>query len=115
MKPPDVPNDVIDWVREVFRGCNDRITRKLSRVPNCPEPSLDTTFIEHLTQYGSPRALESGWTVRIDTHFLGGLRHFARSWEIADIGILIHFRHNGKSVRSKAAALQSKRLYPKSQ
>ena len=113
MIPPEVPEDVVDWVREVFRDCNERISRKICLVPNCPEPSLDTTFIEHLTQHSSPRALESGWTVRIDTHFLGGLRHFYSKWEIGDIGILMHFRHNGRVVRSKAATLQSKRLYPK--
>src|SRR5262249_49590560 len=44
---------------------------------------------------------------------LGGLRHFMHRWEIADIGILVHFRHKGKTVQSKAAVLQSKRLYPK--
>ena len=101
------------WVRDVFHACDRRISTKLSRVPQCPEPSLDMTFIEHLTQYGCPRTLDSGWTVRLDTHFLGGLRHFYGRWEIADIGVLVHFRHNGKIVRSKAAALQSKRLFPK--
>lgn len=113
MKPPEVPEDAIDWVREVFRDCNARISRKICRVPNCPEPSLDTTFIEHISQFSSPRVLESGWTIRIDTHFLGGLRHFYNKWEIGDIGILMHFRHQGKTIRSKAATLQSKRLYPK--
>jgi hypothetical protein len=113
MTPLHIPDDAIKWVRKVFRACNKRVSRKLSLVPQCPEASLDTTFIEHLSQYSSPRRLESGWTVRIDTHFLGGMRHFYGKWEIADIGILIHFRHNGRTVRSKAAALQSKRLYPK--
>ncbi len=112
MIPPEVPEDVVDWVREVFRDCVERISRKICLAPNCPEPSLDTTFIEHLSQHSSPRALESGWTVRIDTHFLGGLRHFYNKWEIGDIGILMHFRHDGSVVRSKAATLQSKRLYP---
>ncbi len=41
------------------------------------------------------------------------MRHYYGKWEIGDIGVLMHFRHNGKTIRSKAATLQSKRLYPK--
>ena len=115
MDLPQIPSDVIDWIRNVFFECNSRISRKICLVPQCPEPSLDMTFIEHLTRYSAPHKLESGWTIRLDTHFLGGLRHFNGRWEIADIGLLVHFRHDGKTVKSKAAALQSKRLYPKGQ
>jgi hypothetical protein len=85
----------------------------MSVVPNVTEPSLDMALIDHLTQYSAPQILDSGWTVRVDTHFLGGLRHFYGKWEIADIGLLVHYRKNGKVLRSKAAVLQSKRLYPK--
>ncbi len=56
--------------------------------------------------------------VRFETHFLGGLRHWAydgRNWEIADIGVLVMFRENGRLVRTKIALLQSKRLYAKEQ
>ena len=70
------------------------------------------TFVEHFTQFGAPRRFSSGWTVRIDTHSLGGLRHWYRRWEIADIGLLVHYRRGGKLLQSKAAVLQSKRLYP---
>ena len=59
------------------------------------------TFIEHFTQYGAPRRFNSGWTVRIDTHFLGGMRHWERRWEIADIGLLVHYRQNNQLVQSK--------------
>ncbi|WP_367872846.1 hypothetical protein [Luteolibacter sp. Populi] len=41
------------------------------------------------------------------------MRHFHNKWEIGDIGILMHFRYNGATIRSKAATLQSKRLYPR--
>ena len=115
MELPQIPRDVIDWIRNVFSECNYRISKKICVVPQCHEPSLDMTFIEHLTTFSAPRLLESGWTIRLDTHFLGGLRHFYGRWEIADIGLLVHFRHNGKTVKSKAAVLQSKRLYPKGQ
>jgi hypothetical protein len=108
----ELPEDVLSWFRDVFAACNKRVTRKVSLVPNAPEPSLDMTFVEHFTQYGMPRVFGSGFTVRVDTHFLGGLRHFYGRWEIADIGLLVHFRRGGKLLRSKAAVLQSKRLYP---
>jgi hypothetical protein len=106
-----IPPDVTDWIRTVFRECNERITEKLSNNPNLPEESLDLTWIEHLSQYASPVTLSSAWTIKIETHYLGGLRHFYR-WEIADIGVLLFFRRAGVLERSKVALLQSKRLYP---
>lgn len=112
MAPLQIPPDVIAWFRTAFAVCNERITNKLSTIPNVHEESLDMTFIEHLSQYEAPVSLPSGWTVKVDTHFLGGLRHFVNRWEIADIGLIVQYRHNGKFIRSKAAVLQSKRLYP---
>jgi hypothetical protein len=106
-----IPADVTEWIRAVFRECNERITEKLSNNPNLPEESLDLTWIEHLSQFASPVTLSSSWTVKIETHYLGGLRHF-RNWEIADIGMLMFFRRGGALERSKVALLQSKRLYP---
>jgi hypothetical protein len=44
----------------------------------------------------------------------GPLRHW-RSWEVADIGVLVMFRRKGKLYKSKSALLQSKRLYPNEQ
>jgi hypothetical protein len=106
-----VPKDVIEWIRDVFRGCNERITEKLCNNPNLPEESLDLTWIEYLSQYASPVTLTSSWTIKIETHYLGGLRHFL-NWEIADIGVLLFFRRAGIVSKSKVALLQSKRLYP---
>ena len=106
-----IAQDVTEWIRKVFRECNERITEKLSNNPNLPEGSLDLTWIEHLSQYASPVTLSSLWTIKIETHYLGGLRHF-RNWEIADIGVLMFFRQAGALRRSKVALLQSKRLYP---
>lgn len=108
-----IPPDVTEWIRKVFRECNERISEKLSNNPNLPEESLDLTWIEHLSQYASPVTLSSSWTIKIETHYLGGLRHF-RSWEIADLGVLMFFRRAGSLQRSKVALLQSKRLYPSS-
>jgi len=54
-----IPADVTEWIRKVFRECNERITEKLSNNPNLPEESLDLTWIEHLSQYASPVTLGS--------------------------------------------------------
>jgi hypothetical protein len=107
------PPDVLDWFKREFAACNRRISRKISLNPNTPEPSLDMTFIEHFSQVAAARTLASGWTIRIDTHFLGGLRHFYGKWEIADIGLIVHYTRGNQHLHSKAAVLQSKRLYPK--
>jgi hypothetical protein len=106
-----VPADVVDWLRAVFAECNARITEKLSSNPNVSEESLDQTWVEHLSHFSSPIELASGWLVRIETHYLGGMRHFG-NFEIADIGLLYFLRTGGEIVRSKVALLQSKRLYP---
>lgn len=107
----EIPDDVIAWVHTVFCDCNTRLSEKLSNNPNTPETSLDVTFIEHLSRYASPFSIGKSWTVRIDTHFIGGRRHFY-GWEVADIGVLVFYRQAGSIVRKKVALLQSKRLYP---
>src|SRR5438128_614452 len=109
-----LPQDVIRWLMKVFKSANERVSSKLSRIPTHHEVSFDETFIEHLSQVGAPIRFPSKWGLSIDTHFLGGMRHFVR-WEIADIGVLVTFRHQGNLVRTKTALLQSKRLYPEEQ
>ncbi len=108
----NLPEDVIAHIRSIFAACNVRTTEKLSMNPNAPEESFDLTWIEHLSRYSATAALPSEWLVRIDAHYLGGMRHFYR-WEIADIGVLVHLRLGDQDRRSKVALLQSKRLYPK--
>jgi hypothetical protein len=53
----------------------------------------------------------SGAAIEIDTHWLGGRRHFERRWEIADIGVVVALRRQGRLLWRKIALLQSKRLY----
>lgn len=106
-----LPADVVAWLNGIFRECNERITEKLCNNPNAPEESLDLTLIAQLSRYSSPVTLASSWTVKVEVHYLGGLRHFHR-WEIADIGVLLFIRSDGRIRRSKVALLQSKRLYP---
>lgn len=106
-----LPDDVKSWVRTVFDQCNSRVTAKLTNIPNAPEETFDLTWIEHFSQFASSVTLASNWTIKIETHYLGSLRHF-RSWEIADLGVLVFIRRGGRIERSKVALLQSKRLYP---
>jgi hypothetical protein len=107
----NLPTEVLNWLVKIFSDCDRRITQKLQNNPNLPEESLDLTWIEHLSQFSAPVTLASEWVAKIESHFLGGLRHFHR-WEIADIGLLLFIRRAGKIRTSKVALLQSKRLYP---
>lgn len=108
---PDLPDALIETVRTVFAACNAATAAKLTLAPNIAEEWLDHTWISEITRFTSPRIHESGWVVRFDAHYLGGMRHF-RNFEIADIGVLVHFRLGPSSRKSKVVLLQSKRLYP---
>jgi len=108
---PKFPPEVHRYVRAAFAKANRRCCEKIARMPNCSEPSLDMTFVEQLSQFAGPRIVAPGWAVRIDIHYLGGLRHFY-GWEIADIGVMVFAKHGASIVGKKVALLQSKRLYP---
>jgi hypothetical protein len=109
-----IPPDVRAWLTGVFADCNHHVAAKMSQVPTVHETSLDLSFIEHLSYFVSPVQFPSKWLVRIDTHYLGGGRHWGE-WEVADIGVLVIFRQGGHIVRTKVVLLQSKRLYPDEQ
>ena len=53
-------------------------------VTDTSEETFDLTWIEHVGRYSSPTIFASAWTAKVETHYLGGLRHF-RTWEIADM------------------------------
>ena len=106
-----VPNDVSEWLAEVFSECNERVTEKLCNNPNMQEEWLDYSWIEQVSRFSTPMTLSSEWTVRLQAHYLGGMRHF-RTWEVGDIGVLLFIRTPTRIARSKVALLQSKRLYP---
>jgi hypothetical protein len=110
----NIPVEVMEWFRDVFAAANRRLSEKILNVPAIPEPHLDTTLVEHLSGYAAPRRFAFDWVIRFDTHYIGGLRHFYKRWEIADIGVLIFFQQRSRLVRRKVALLQSKRLYPSS-
>ncbi len=94
--------EVVSWLRQLFAECNARITEKLSLGPNLPEESLDLTWIEHLSRYASPVTVGANWLIKVETHYLGGMRRF-RGWEIADIGVLLFVRR--ESGRSPCSSL----------
>lgn len=106
-----IPSEVIDWARTVFGACNEETSALLTRVPNISEESLDHQFIAKLGEFSIPRAVAGGWVVDVETHFLGGGRHFGR-WEVADLGIIVRVRDPSGVRFRKVALLQSKRLYP---
>ena len=109
-----IPRGVRTWLRAVFRDVNDKLSVRVSTIPTAHEPTLDMAFVDALNGRAYPASIPGGWTIRLDTHYLGGLRHW-QQWEIADIGVLIMFRKHGKLIGSKTALLQSKRLYPQEQ
>jgi len=112
---PEIPDDVRNWLRKIFSECNDAVSSQVSRIPTIQETYLDMTFVSQVSKYAAPFKMASNWVVQVETHYLGGMRHFMERWEIADIGILMLFRKRGKIIRAKTVLLQSKRLYPDEQ
>jgi len=109
----NIPEDVKRYVRRHFSKCNKGVSSDLSLFPAIHEESLDFNLIGYWSKNQQPVKLKSGWTVRVDAHFIGGGRHFG-TWEVADIGLMIIFRNKGKVIRSKMAFLQSKKIYANS-
>ena len=114
---PIIPEDAIDFIRSAFAQANRRATNTLARQPSMHEEGLDFQLIAALDEIGSRVLPGSGAAVEIETHWLGGRRHFDfwdnRRWEIADIAVLIVVRRLGALLARKVALLQSKRLYSK--
>jgi len=106
----EIPEDVIAFVRGAFGSCNQQLANDLSTFPAIHEESLDMNFMSNFARHQAPVRLPSNWIVRIDAHFIGGGRHFD-TWEVADIGLMMVFRKQGKVVKSKICLLQSKKLY----
>jgi hypothetical protein len=107
---PAIPEEAIDFVRDAFAEANKRVSLLLARQPSIHEEGLDFHLISSLDEIG-PRLLpESRAAVEIQTHWLGGRRHFG-AWEIADIALFVIVRASGVLLARKVALLQSKRLY----
>ncbi len=71
---PLIPDDALVVIRAAFSAASRASAERMCRLPNLWETSLDQTFIDALVGWGGPIQVESGWTVRIETHFLGGGR-----------------------------------------
>jgi hypothetical protein len=107
---PVIPEDAIAFIRVVFARENHQATNLLACHPSMHEEGLDFQLIAALNAPGPCRLPGSGVAIEIETHWLGGRRHY-RSWEIADIGLAVMLRRAGVLVVRKVALLQSKRLY----
>jgi hypothetical protein len=106
----EIPANVIGYVKNHFARCNDQLAQSLTIFPGIREESLDNNFISYFSRIAGPVRVDSNWIVRFEAHFIGGGRHY-KTWEVADIGLMVIFRRNGKIIRSKMAFLQSKKLY----
>jgi hypothetical protein len=106
---PILPEDVIDAARDAFGAANESVSRLLMRQPAMHEEGLDFNLVASLDAQG-PVVLPSGTALVIETHWLGGRRHWGR-WEISDIAVVISVRIRGGLVARKVALLQTKRLY----
>ena len=106
-----IPDSVRSYIFRVFSDVNEKISRKISTVPNIPEESLDITFIDTLSDYSAPKIVDGDWAVRMAAHFIGNIRH-RRRFEIADLGIIVVFKKGPRILTRKLVLLQSKRLYP---
>jgi hypothetical protein len=106
----ELPATVLEYVKVHFLNCNYQLSKSLSLFPGIREESLDNNFIAYFSNIGGPVKVDPNWTVRFEAHFIGGGRH-NYTWEVADIGLMVIFRRNGKIIRSKMAFLQSKKLY----
>lgn len=118
---PHIPDDVVQWFRDVFADANRRVCERLINLPNIRETSLDDGLIEALLLNSAPTLLPSGAVVRMDLHNIGGLRRAGRPgwdfylggrWETADIAVLVFIYRHETLIAKKIGLLQSKRLFP---
>jgi hypothetical protein len=107
---PSIPDDAIEFTRNAFAQANAKVSMLLLRQPSIHEESLDFHLIASLDEIGPHLMPDSQAAVEIQTHWLGGRRHFG-NWEIADIALVVIVRTAGVLVARKVALLQSKRLY----
>jgi len=108
----DIPEVVIDYVRERFAVANAKVTRTLETQPSMYEETLDHLLVMELT--ASPPVFFAAEQIglSIESHCLGSRWMYGR-WEIADIAFFITLRQRGRLEARKVALLQTKRLYSK--
>jgi hypothetical protein len=108
----EIPEVVIDYVRNVFGVANDKVTRTMSVHPSMHEESLDHILVMELSSTPPAFFAREQVGVSLESHWLGG-RHMFDRWEIADIAFFVILRRAGHLMARKVALLQTKRLYSK--
>lgn len=108
----DIPEVVIDYVRNVFGAANDKVSRVMDVHPSMHEEFLDQTLITELSAAPPAFFAAERIGVSIESHWLGG-RWMWHRWEIADIAFFIVIRSAGQLQQRKVVLLQTKRLYSK--
>lgn len=108
----DIPEVVIDYVRNVFSLANNKVTRAVSAHPSMHEETLDHILIMELTAAPPAFFADERMAVSIESHWLGS-RWMHGRWEIADIAFFVLLRRHGHLLSRKVALLQTKRLYSK--
>jgi hypothetical protein len=111
MNWPNIPSDVIDFIKRAFEDADRAVTTVLDNNPNVRESSLDDIFVSSFIPKSMPTSLGSGATVTMNIHNIGGLRRIGR-WEVADIAVIIHVASRKAVLGQKIGFLQAKRLYP---
>lgn len=108
---PDIPHDVVNYVRTVVRDASQETTEWISNQPNVRETTLDDTLVNAIGKHAAPKHLPSNTVVKIEVHNIGGLRQW-ESWELADIAFVVHVFSKNCPLVQKIGLLQSKRIYP---
>jgi hypothetical protein len=108
----DIPDVVIDYVRDVFSRANEKVSRAVATHPSMHEETLDHLMVMELTAAPPAFFAAERMGVSIESHWLGS-RWMLGRWEIADIAFFILLRMQGRLLARKVALLQTKRLYSK--
>jgi hypothetical protein len=108
----DIPDVVIDYVRNVFSRANEKVSRAVGTHPSMHEETLDHLMVMELTAAPPAFFAAEQMGVSIESHWLGGRWMYGR-WEIADIAFFVLLRKQGRLLARKVALLQTKRLYSK--
>lgn len=105
-----IPQEVIDFIRDIFARANNKVATALTMQPSYPEESLDNLLVNELAAVPPAFFAKSRAGVVLESHWLGK-RHMYDSWEVADIAFQISVRIAGKLIARKVTLLQTKRLY----
>lgn len=110
MKFPEIPNEVLEYVRRIFSDANDKVSKALTLQPAIYEETLDHILVSNLSAEPAVFFDKSQVALDIESHWLGS-RHMYGRWEIADVALFVSAQISGRTISRKVALLQAKRLY----